>query len=111
MQLGWRGKVMERAAYLQNQQVCSELGGCECALLYLYKAHTKHNPMRGATAAPSLPVPPSPATLVPGIGYCHYLADTSSFNYSIRDYGTLYLTILHVFRSLQVMELCLSYIS
>lgn len=102
---------MERAAYLQNQQVCSELGGCECVLLYLYKAHTKHNPMRGATAAPSLPVPPSPATLVPGIGYCHYLADTSSFNYSIRDYGTLYLTILHVFRSLQVMELCLSYIS
>lgn len=105
MQLGWRAKLLERVAHLENQQVCSEL---VCIYTRSTQGRTLWEELQQLQASPVPPSPASHATPVPSMGYCHYLADTSSLNYRIRDYGILYLMILHLFKTLQVMELCLS---
>lgn len=98
MWLGWRGKLLGRVAYLQHQQVCSEL---VCVYARPTQSMTLWEELQQLQAPPVPPSPASRATPVPSMGYCHYLADTSSLNYRIRDYGTLYLRILHIFKTLR----------
>lgn len=105
MELGWRAKLLERAAYLQGGQVCSEL---VCVYTRLTQSRTLWEELQQLQASPVPSSPARPATPVPSMGYCHYLVDASSLNYRIRDDGTLHLMILHISKTLQVTELYLS---